>query len=168
MFAGRVAHDLLLVCYYRYGIGWGLRDDGDYPADVTVGAVGANSVTVVSGNVLSGIDVHGLGARVVNTRVGVALDGLAPVPNQIKGIYVASDAHNCTIGAPGAGSLNIVGGNVNVGVSIHGSSVRVLNTFVGVGVDGYAARAVQFHPNGGQFDFARPPARTPHVGPQYV
>ena len=28
----------------------------------------------------------------------------------------------------------------------------------------YALRAVQFHPNRGQFDFARSPARTPHVG----
>ena len=34
--------------------------------------------------------------------------------------------------------------------------------------DVYAPRAVQLHPNGGYFDSARPPARTPHVGPQYV
>ena len=26
----------------------------------------------------------------------------------------------------------------------------------------YAARGVQFYPNGGQFDFVRSPARTPH------
>ena len=32
----------------------------------------------------------------------------------------------------------------------------------------YASRAVRFHPDGGQFDFARSPARTHHVGPQYV
>ena len=34
----------------------------------------------------------------------------------------------------------------------------------------YAARAVQFHPHGGQSDFVWLPARTmhPHVGPQYV
>ena len=32
----------------------------------------------------------------------------------------------------------------------------------------YASRAVQFHPHGGQSDFAWLPARTPHVGPQYV
>ena len=32
----------------------------------------------------------------------------------------------------------------------------------------YASRAVQFHPGGSQFDFVCPPARTPHVGPQYV
>ena len=32
----------------------------------------------------------------------------------------------------------------------------------------YVRRAVQCHPNGGQFAFARSPARTPHVGPQYV
>ena len=34
--------------------------------------------------------------------------------------------------------------------------------------DGCASRAAQFHPDGGQFDFARSSARTPHVGPQYV
>ena len=28
--------------------------------------------------------------------------------------------------------------------------------------DEYASRAVQFHPNGGQFDFVRPSPRTPH------
>ena len=32
----------------------------------------------------------------------------------------------------------------------------------------FASCAVQFHPDGGQFDFARSSARTPHVGPQYV
>ena len=32
----------------------------------------------------------------------------------------------------------------------------------------YASRAVQFHPHGGQPDFVWLPARTPHVGPQYV
>ena len=36
------------------------------------------------------------------------------------------------------------------------------------GVGGYASRAVQFHPHGGQSDFAWLSARTPHVGPQYV
>ena len=35
---------------------------------------------------------------------------------------------------------------------------------------GYVSRAVQFHPDGGRFDFVWLPARTmhPHVGPQYV
>jgi hypothetical protein len=32
----------------------------------------------------------------------------------------------------------------------------------------YESWAVQFHPDGGQFDFVWPSARTPHVGPQYV
>ena len=32
----------------------------------------------------------------------------------------------------------------------------------------YASRAVQFHPHGVQSDFVWLPARTPHVGPQYV
>ena len=31
-----------------------------------------------------------------------------------------------------------------------------------------SSRAVQFHPNAGQFDFVWLPAHTPHVGPQYV
>ena len=32
----------------------------------------------------------------------------------------------------------------------------------------YAKKAGQFHPNGGQFDFSRLPARAPRVDPQYV
>ena len=32
----------------------------------------------------------------------------------------------------------------------------------------YASQAVQCHPDGGQFDFVRLPARTPHGGASYV
>ena len=32
----------------------------------------------------------------------------------------------------------------------------------------YTSWAVQYHPDGGQFDFARSPARTPHEGASYV
>ena len=32
----------------------------------------------------------------------------------------------------------------------------------------YASRAVQFHPDGGQFDFARSPARTTHPHGAYM
>ena len=35
-------------------------------------------------------------------------------------------------------------------------------------IKAYASRAVQCHPHGGQSDFVWLPARTPHVGPQYV
>ena len=34
--------------------------------------------------------------------------------------------------------------------------------------DRSVSRAVQSHPNGGQFDFFWPPARTPHGGASYV
>ena len=44
--------------------------------------------------------------------------------------------------------------------------IQGVNQFVNV--QRYAMRAVHLHPNGGQFDFGWPSARTPHVGPQYV
>ena len=45
-------------------------------------------------------------------------------------------------------------------------AVAMLTPYEDVVADGliavYAPRAVQFHPHGGQFDFARPSARTHH------
>ena len=47
----------------------------------TIGALGHDAVVVVSGNTGVGIQVYGTNTRVINTRVGVGVDGMTPVPN---------------------------------------------------------------------------------------
>ena len=106
-------------------------------ADCTIGAPGNDSLTVVSGNAGNGIDVFGTGARVLNTFVGVGSDGATPVGNNgAAGVYIGKAAANCTIGEPGRDSLTVVSGNGGDGIGIASTGARVLNTYVGVGLDG--------------------------------
>jgi len=105
---------------------------------------------VVTGNAKAGIRALGPGLRVVNTRVGVpggtGPASATPAPNMggalsgagalDGGITVEASAADCVIGAPGRGSAVVSSGNGGQGISISGTRVRVVNTLVGVAVDG--------------------------------
>ena len=105
-------------------------------ADCVIGAPGKGNVTVVSGNAGNGIDIHVPGARMLNTRVGLARDGVTPVPNSNAGVYVYTEAINCVIGMPGKDRVVMVGGNYGSGVYVSGRGMRMRNTLVGVALDG--------------------------------
>ena len=70
---------------------------------------------MASGNAGNGIEVHGAGARVLNTYVGVGADGSTPAANGQVGVFVGARATDCKTGAVGEGSLTIVSGNANAG-----------------------------------------------------
>ena len=93
----------------------------------------------MSGNSGVGIGIFGKGTRVLNTYVGVGADGITRVPNGESGIYIDARALSCTVGAPGKDSTTVVSGNIDRGMNIYGAGARVLNTYVGVGVDGTTA-----------------------------
>ena len=105
--------------------------------DCIIGAAGNGSITVVSGNSGIGIKTFGSGLRVLNTRVGVAVNGATPVPNTgSSGIEIHVEAVNCVIGAPGRNSITVVSGNAQIGINVFSVGTRVLNTRVGVALDG--------------------------------
>jgi len=105
--------------------------------NVVIGAEGQDSVTVISGNSGFGLGINSPGLRVLNTYVGVAIDGMTRVPNRGKsGVYVFIGGTDSSIGSPGEGGTNVVSGNDGLGIAVAGAGTRVLNTYVGVAADG--------------------------------
>ena len=108
--------------------------------DCTIGAPGEGRLVVVSGNAGDGIDIRGVGATVLNAYIGVAADGATAVANMgERGVYVDTAAADCTIGAPGEGSLVVVSGNAGDGIAIYSTGATVLNAYIGVAADGATA-----------------------------
>ena len=105
--------------------------------DGMIGAPGEGCAVVVSGNLGVGISANGARLRVVNTLVGVAADGIAPIPNSgVCGISIGTTATDCTIGATGRGNTVVASGNFGSGIGAHGAGLVVVNTLAGVAADG--------------------------------
>ena len=94
--------------------------------------------TVVSGNVGSGVKVAGGGFLMVNTRVGVGLDGSTKVSNNGDGVDVLKSATYAMLGRASA-PKNVVSGNKGDGIKTAAPNVKISNTFVGVAADGITA-----------------------------
>src|SRR5262249_18003989 len=103
---------------------------------------------VISGNGEMGILLAGDcdGVNVLGNYIGVAVDGVTPVPNS-NGIVVAPPNHQVVIGGaesgvggPSAAGRNIISGNTNDGVQVFGEGdTRVRGNFIGTDKDGAAA-----------------------------
>ena len=85
----------------------------------TVGGAASGAGNLISGNIENGVEISGAGTAgnvVVGNRIGTTADGVAPLPNQLDGISINSDATSNTIGgmtgAPGTGPGNIISGNL--------------------------------------------------------
>jgi hypothetical protein len=92
-------------------------------ANNTIGGITAAQRNVISGNVVSGIQIFGGAASgniVLGNFVGINAAGTASLPNQ-EGVYI-TDAPNNTIGGVVAGSANVLSGNSTYGVAIAGAS----------------------------------------------
>jgi CSLREA domain-containing protein len=121
--------------------------------DSTIGGFGlAADRNVLSGNTTNGITVSGP-ATVVGNYIGVALDGVTPLPNGFRGVYVT--VSNAVIGGTTLGAGNVISGNIGPGVVVDNAGatgVRIQGNSIfgntgpnGLGID----LGNQFGPFGG-------------------
>ncbi len=82
---------------------------------------------VISGNVDSGVGVHGTGNVLIGNHIGVDTVATTPIPNR-NGVLVSGGRLN-TIGAPSA-PPNVIAGNLEDGVRIEGSPALGPTTYV--------------------------------------
>ena len=81
---------------------------------------------LISGNMWSGILLNSSGSNtVMGNYIGVAADGITPLPNGQNGIYVSGDAVSNTIGGTGPGQANIIAYNGLRGIMLLTSIVGV-------------------------------------------
>lgn len=118
--------------------------------------------TVVSGNVGCGVKVAGGGFLMVNTRVGVGVDGLTKLSNYGDGIDLLQTASLAMIGRDGAAD-NIVSGNKGDGIQLASQNVKISNTFIGIGANGFKAVG-----NGGHGIYAMISASGLQVGGSWI
>jgi hypothetical protein len=137
--------------------------------------VGADGLVVVSGNQAYGIKCKAPHVTIVNTYVGVAADGMTPVPNAGEGILVIAAAVHASIGVPSTDpgstlnnhqhSLVVVSGNSNSGILTQVADNTLGRVYIGVAADGVTPvpnRAVGLALNA--FDTATP-TTTIQIGP---
>ena len=115
---------------------------GPFATGCVVGAHGTDSTTVVSGNTGNGIgvyDVPGSNLTILNTLVGVSLDGTTAVPNTgVAGVYVHGTTSHVTVGSLAGESVSVISGNTGFGVYSRGKFLRVFNAIVGMSTNGTA------------------------------
>jgi len=108
-------------------------------------SAGARNVICACGN--SGVSIGGnttAGNVVQGNYVGVAADGVTPLPNCWSGISaggITTYSPECTIGGTNAGEGNVVSGNAWHGVLITGTNAFgnfVQGNMIGLGADGSA------------------------------
>ena len=104
--------------------------------DTTIGGAADGARNVVSGNLLSGIEIAGTATNVVvqGNYIGTDITGTLDVGNSLDGIRV-SNAPGNTIGGTANGARNVISGNDLAGVNITGAASannNVLGNYIGV------------------------------------
>lgn len=123
---------------------FGLHMDG--APHSTVGGNTNGAGNLVSGNALSGIALTTTDSQSTNVkgnRIGTAGDGTTPLPNQKHGVYLATGAHDNTIGGEfNVNEQNIIAYNLMAGVALAASAgannyidPNVTHSNVGLGTD---------------------------------
>jgi parallel beta-helix repeat protein len=109
----------------------------------TVGGTTTTARNVISGNLLFGIKITGAGTDgnvVSGNYVGLDKQGADRMPNNGTGITIEGGAKNSVVGGTaGAGSRNVIAGNIGNGVAVGGAGTdgtAVLGNYVGLGTDG--------------------------------
>ena len=109
----------------------------------TIGGTTAGDRNVISGSVQGGvlIDDSATGNLVAGNYIGTDLTGTKALGNAYSGVEIADSAWNNTIGGTTAGDRNVISGNAQAGVFIHGSATGnlVAGNFIGTNVTGTKA-----------------------------
>jgi hypothetical protein len=119
-----------------------------------IGVTDNNARNVIAGSVIAGVDLYNsVGTIVAGNFIGVALDGVTPLPNQ-DGVDIDGGSHNNYIGiSPG----NVIADNTIDGVNVGGSATL-----------GNMIRSNIMYGNGGAgifLDILGPTPNSPHTGP---
>jgi parallel beta-helix repeat protein len=118
------------------------------PANV-VGGAGPGQRNVISGNLVDGVQVIGMGsagASIVGNLIGLDASGKAKLPNLQDGVSVNSVV-GATIGGLAPGDANVVSGNGGNGISVIGtgvtgtnaSGIQILGNLIGTDSSGSSA-----------------------------
>ena len=109
----------------------------------TIGGTAAGDRNVISGNKQGGVFIHGsaTGNLVAGNFIGTDLTGTKALGNGYTGVEIADRAWNNTIGGTAAGDCNVISGNAEAGVFIHGSATGnlVAGNYIGTDVTGTEA-----------------------------
>ncbi|MGB6836290.1 MAG: hypothetical protein WBF66_01130 [Dehalococcoidia bacterium] len=95
------------------------------PSNNTIGGTTAGARNVISGNGSSGLSIYGstaTGNVVEGNYIGTDKTGTADLGNSSWGVYIDLGASNNTIGGTTAGAGNVISGNDQSGVFIHGTT----------------------------------------------
>jgi hypothetical protein len=109
-----------------FGNAFGITTGGSSgnPIDVTIGGAGAIFRNVISGNTFNGIyDFGSTDLTVLGNYIGVAPDGVTPLPNTFDGITTTGTT--ARIGGVAAGEGNLIAHNGRKGVLITGAATDV-------------------------------------------
>jgi hypothetical protein len=115
----------------------------DDAADVLIGGPASGEGNLISGNSARGISIQGdVGdtCTVQGNLIGTDITGLAPLPNQIENVLLATLGEQSLVGGANPGEGNVIAGCSGFGLRINGGrEQRVWGNLIGVGVDGVTA-----------------------------
>ncbi len=98
---------------------------------VTIGGAAPGQGNLISGNTLSGIDLHPAGSTVMGNRIGTNAAGTTAIAN-LEGIYVNLGATGATI------EQNQISGNTDVGVLVSPAGTAFTENLIGTNAVGSA------------------------------
>ncbi|MCD8535958.1 MAG: DUF11 domain-containing protein [Verrucomicrobia bacterium] len=116
-------------------------DDGS--GNHTIGGASAPGLSTLASNVISGNDSHAIAIEdseahqntIQGNYIGVALDGITPIPNRGNGIALSGDGNR--IGGPEPQHRNLIASNAGSGIDFFASNDNVVQgNWIGVGNDG--------------------------------
>jgi hypothetical protein len=114
-------------------------------AILTIGGPTAADRNIISGNSTYGMDLNGASGTIQNNFIGTDATGTVALPNQ-RGIELVGASAGLLIGGAGAGTENLISGNLQEGIENDGmTNVTIQGNLIGVDISGEAAL-----PNGGR------------------
>ncbi|MDW8211772.1 MAG: LamG-like jellyroll fold domain-containing protein [Cytophagales bacterium] len=103
-----------------------IQSSGPAITNNTIGGLLPEHRNVISGNLSNGIRIDGVGAgtsnnnKILGNYIGVAADGITPLPNSGNGIRIGQHSNNNQIGNGTAAGENIIAHNSSWGVEVSG------------------------------------------------
>jgi len=108
----------------------------------SIGGDTAAERNLISGNTLDGVCIQGTNVNnntVSGNYIGTDASGLSNLPNTLRGVSILDSAQHNLVGGNTVADRNIIGGNGNAAVHIHGTGTQYNNVsgnYLNVAVDG--------------------------------